>query len=488
MKQLFLNIKASGKAMYLRISHAIRQAIKDGQLKANEQLPSARLLAEQLSVNRHTIMAAYQELIAEGWIESRQRRGYFVMSSLPVEHSINIKPKDVVPKTFNWRLVKGSVAVPERRSQGCNYNFSGGCPDISLFPFKAFSSYINDTLCRPDITALNYGANQGHPSFIEQIEIYLRRVRSLTGKKVIIVNGSQEALYLVSKVLLKSGDQVAVEKLGYLPAWQVFRDCGAELVGITQDEQGIDPEHLELMAKAHKLRLIYLTPLHQYPTTVTLPVARRLQIYQIAAKYQIPVIEDDYDHEFHYRCQPLAPMAADDPHGLVIYLSTFSKIMFPGIRMGFIAVDEGLANALVSYRTITNHKPNVVIQDAIARWMADGAFERQLRKLTRSYEKRRDHMQSILIGYQQKGLKLEYLVPDGGMAMWIKVPVDADILAREALQYGIFIQSENEFHLERSDSLNRYVRIGFAGMTESKLTQGLDLLFDLCQQISVRSS
>lgn len=477
MKQLILDIKPSGQAMYIRLSRAIREAIKTSQLQPDEQLPSARILAEQLSVNRHTIMAAYQELIAEGWIESRQRQGYFVMSTLPVETSTFVATGSKHKNAFDWRLVRGRTAPRQVRSASCDYNFSGGCPDISLFPFKSFAGYLNDAMKRPDLKALNYGCNEGFAPFITQIEIYLRRARSLTNKKIIIVNGSQEALFLLSQLLLKPGDAVAVEKLGYLPAWQVFRDSGADLVGIKQDKFGIDPDHLEAMAKKHQLRLIYLTPLHQYPTTVTLPVSRRMQIYAIAAKYQIPIIEDDYDHEFHYRCQPLAPMAADDPNGLVIYLSTFSKIMFPGIRMGFIAADTVLADALVNYRTLTNHKPNVVVQDAIARWMADGAFERQLRKLTRSYEKRRDCMASLLAGYQQKGLALDYSVPDGGMAMWIKTETDAQLLAQNALNKGVFIQTEDDFHLCPSDSQNRFIRLGFAGMDEAHIEHGLALLF-----------
>lgn len=481
MKQLSLEIKPGQQAIYLRIARAIRDAIKSRQLKPDEALPSVRLLASQLQVNRHTIMAACQELVAEGWIESRQRKGYFVMSLLPVDSSQAAPTGAAGQQPFDWRLIKGKAPMNERFAASCQYNFSGGCPDMNLFPYKQFAGYVNDSLQRADSVALNYGENAGYGPFIAQIEVYLRRMRSLTDKKIIIVNGSQEALFLLSQVLLKPGDKVAVEKLGYQPAWAAFHDSGAELIGVNQDQFGIDPEHLETLAKNHQLRLIYLTPLHQYPTTVTLSVSRRLQIYQIAAKYQIPLVEDDYDHEFHYRCQPLAPMAADDPDGLVIYLSTFSKIMFPGIRLGFIAVDsvkaKKLADALVSHRILVNHKPPVVMQDAIARWMADGAFERQLRKLTRIYEQRRDHMVRLLTEYQQKGVSLSYDIPDGGMAMWIKTDLDVAVLAQRALQKEVFIQTENEFYLDVGKSENRFIRLGFAGMDEDKITQGLRLLF-----------
>jgi len=478
MKQLALDIDPAITRRYLAIAKAIRQAIKTGQLKSDEQLPSARLLAEQLNLNRHTIMAAYQELIAEGWIVSRQRQGYFVMSALPFDGVIDgITPKDKVAP-FSWRLQAQPVRRSTAPASDCEYNFSGGTPDISLFGFKAFASYLNDAMNRPNLAALNYGGHYGFEPFLAQVDIYLRRIRQLTGKVCVAVNGSQEALFLLSKVLLGQNDKVAVENLGYAPAWAAFRSSGAQLIGIEQDSQGIRPDHLESMAKQHKLRLIYLTPLHQYPTTVTLPVSRRMQVYQIAAKYGIPIVEDDYDHEFHYRCQPLAPMAADDPHNLVIYLSTFSKLMFPGIRMGFMALDKTLAEAIVNYRIITNHKPNVVMQDAIARWMADGAFARHLTKLTRRYEQRRDNMVGQLNLLQQQGVELAFDVPDGGMAMWIKTASDAQQLAQSAKQKRIYIQSENQLHLQPKNSENRYIRLGFASMNEQKCNEGLKLLFN----------
>lgn len=477
IKALNIEIDNTIKSRYLAIAKAIRDAIKSGQLQGNEALPSARLLAEQLNVNRHTIMAAYQELIAEGWIASRQRKGYFVMDALPVETAIAVNNAKQSHSSFNWRIVNNPKGKETKPAIDCRYNFSGGAPDISLFPFKAFSGYINDAMSRPDIKSLNYGGNYGFEPFLAQIEVYLRRVRQLTGKTLVAVNGSQEALFLLSKVLLAPGDKVAVENLGYNPAWSAFRSSKATLIGINQDEQGIDPNHLELMAKTHQLRLIYLTPLHQYPTTVTLPIHRRLQVYAIAAKYGIPIVEDDYDHEFHYRCQPLAPMAADDPQQLVIYLSTFSKIMFPGVRLGFMALDKPLADAIVNYRLITNHKPNVVMQDAVARWMADGAFARHLRKLTRIYEQRRDHMVKCLTQLKQQGIDIEYKVPDGGMAMWVKTPFDAAKLAQQGLAKSIYIQTENDFYLNLPDSLNRYIRLGFSGMSENDAERGLKQLF-----------
>ena len=325
MKVLNLTIEGLSKKLYLNIANAIKTSIKSGNVKPLEKLPSARLLAEQLDVNRHTIMAAYNELIAQGWVETRERRGYTVASTLPIYGAITNKELTKPLSTqHKWRIIKPNEAKAQRPASHYSYNFAGGNPDINIFPFNEFRGYINDALNRPAIKDLNYGDNAGFPPFIQEVATYLRRVRSITDKEIIVVNGTQEALYLIAQILLKKGDKVAVESLGYRPAWKAFENSGATLIGIKQTSQGIDVKHLEQMFKANEIRLLYLTPLHQYPTTTTLPVAERIKVYRLAQHYNIPIIEDDYDHEFHYDSQPLAPMAANDPSGLVIYLSSFS--------------------------------------------------------------------------------------------------------------------------------------------------------------------
>ncbi len=482
MKELSLQLESSTKAIYLKIASALRQAIKSKQLEVGELLPSARKLAEQLKTNRHTVMAAYQELIAQGWVESVERKGYRVSVLLPIESS-RILPKQQQDKIarFQWQLnpkiTNNSSTKRKKLTHDYKYNFAGGMPDICAFPFKSFKSYFSDCLARPDIKGLNYGHNAGNENFIEQVTTYLRRVRSITNKEIISVNGSQEALYLIAQLFLKTGDKVAVEPLGYRPAWNAFSTTGAQLVAIKQHSKGIDIAHLTKIFSDQKIKLIYLTPLHQYPTTVTISINERMAIYKLAAEHNVIIVEDDYDHEFHYKSQPLAPMAADDPLGLVIYLSTFSKIMFPGARIGFMAVSKAIAPAIIDYRTIINHKPNVLMQDAIGRWMQDGAFERHLRKMTKLYHQRRDHLVAFLQSYQQKGSPIKYHLPDGGMALWLDVGGNADAIEAYGETHDIYLLSEQHFHLDEKNNKNRFIRIGFAGLDSKKLTEGLTLLF-----------
>lgn len=469
---------------YLAISQAVRRAIKNGQINASEQLPSARQLAQQLSTNRHTIMAAYNELIAQGWIMSKQRQGYFVADDLPVNSSRTAHSKNQTSQgSFAWQFTKHVDESPIQTAASYRFNFAGGTPDISLFPFHEFKGYMSDAFSRPNISALNYGDVAGYPPLIEQVTQYLRRARSLVDREIVITNGSQEALYILSQILLAPNRSVATEAMGYAPAWRSFTSSGATIVSIKQDENGMIPSSLEQaianqMAENCPIALIYLTPLHQYPTTVTLPVSRRHAIYRIASQHNIAIIEDDYDHEYHYRCQPLAPMASDDPNGLVIYLSTFSKVMFPGARIGFMAMDKTLSQAVQNYKTIMNHKVSVPMQDAIARWMEAGAFERYLRKVTKIYQQRRDFMVTQLVQFQQQGTIKSFRIPDGGMAMWVEINESATALAQWALTNDIYIQQEQQFLVDKTQSSDRFIRLGFAGMPTPDIELGLQRLFD----------
>ncbi|MCO7226199.1 PLP-dependent aminotransferase family protein [Pleionea sp. CnH1-48] len=478
MKWLNLNYNTDDMPLYLAIAKAVRGAIQEGQLQAGDALPSSRHLAEQCGCNRHTVMNAYQELVAEGWIESRQRSGYRVVEELPVESSLGTGAAKDSPEAFSWRIPRQTQSLPFRKAVTYSVNFAGGCPDISLFPFQTFRGYMNEAMLRPDIQSLNYGDNAGYLPFIEQVDIFLRRRRSVVDKKIVIVNGTQEALYILAQLLLQPGDHVAVEALGYAPAWNAFRNAGASLVGIEQDHLGIVPEHLEKVAQQKTLRALYLTPLHQYPTTVSLSASRRLKILDIAQRYHIPIIEDDYDHEFHYRCQPIAPMAAKDPAQQIIYLSSFSKLMFPAARIGFLALPPALYDSVVQYRSVMNHKANVPMQDAVARWMKSGDFERYLRKLTRTYERRRDLMVSLLTQYQQKGIDLSFEKPDGGMALWVKTSGPIDQVFELSEKQGVFFQHERHFHLDSRSDQNRYMRLGFAGVNEDKMMQGLSCIME----------
>ncbi len=470
------------------IADALRQAIKQGQVAPTEALPSARQLAKQLLVNRHTVMAAFAELVAQGWVEVKPRSGYQVVEHLPIQSSQAVGKVVSKQGRFNWQF-RSKSSLPTLKTKKAGeylYNFSGGQPDIRQFPFDEFKGYFSQVCQRPAIEQLSYGESQGEATLIEQISIYLRRVRSIKNKEVMICNGSQEALFMVSQLLLQHGDKVAVEQLGYPPAWAAFKSTGAELVAIKQDNKGIIPEHLAQALAKGGIKLIYLTPLHQYPTTVTLDITRRMQIYQLAAQYGVAIIEDDYDHEFHFNSQPNAPLAADDPLGLVIYISTFSKLMFGGARIGYVVANDELIRQLAAYKMLINHKSNVLVQHAVAKWMQQGGFEAHLRRMTRLYHKRRDFMVKILAEYQQQGLPIKFISPAGGMALWLDTGKSIIGLKEKLLLKDVYLQTEIEFNLVKDlpEDNYRFIRLGFAAMNEAEVKQGLQTIMQTLYDIS----
>lgn len=494
------NKSSKKQAKYLAIADALRKAIRERQIAPTEALPSARKLAQQLSVNRHTIMAALAELVAQGWVEARERSGYKVVENLPIQGSRLINKVAKVPQSFAWkfRVKQNCTNTPKVKASQYRYNFSGGQPDISKFPFDELKSYFSQTCQRPKIDDLSYGDSRGETELIEEIAKYLRRVRSITDKELMICNGSQEALYMISQLLLQPGDKVAVEQLGYPPAWAAFERTGATLIAVKQDQRGIDPEHLVQVFAQGKVKLLYLTPLHQYPTTVSLDISRRMQIYQLAVQYGVAIVEDDYDHEFHYDSQPIAPMAADDPAGLVIYISTFSKLMFGGARIGYVVANNALIEQVAAYKMVMNHKCNVLVQQAVAKWMQQGGFEAHLRRMTRLYQKRRDFMVQQLRSFQEQGLPIHFEVPAGGMAIWLDTGKSIVGLKEKLLAQQVYLQTEVEFnrfieipdesssHLASKLPANvasrfsekdyRFIRLGFAAMNETEVSQGLAIV------------
>lgn len=481
MSQLILEIPSGSQPLYLRIGSAVVTAIHQERLLPGEKLPSARNLATQLNISRHTIMAAFAELVAEGWLETKPRSGYCVVNTLPIIEPLTVSPQSDQPTTpaqshlARYQFVRQGPQRSQRIAAEYQFNFTGGQPDINLFPFEEFRSFINDSLKRLPKSQLSYGNNKGHLPFIEQVRHYLAQTRCIKNKSIVVTHGSQEALFISAQLLIKPGDQIAVESLGYPPAWSAFKAAGGELIGIKQDQQGLDINDLEKKLQRHNIRFLYITPLHQYPTTVTLSALRRSQLYRLARQHNVIIIEDDYDHEFHYRCQPLAPLAANDPDNRVIYLSSFSKILFPSIRLGVMAVAEELAEQIACYRQIIDHKNDVIMQHAISLWMKDGGFERHMRRLTRTYHKRRDHMVSELNALKRH-YHLEFKIPDGGMAIWLNTYSDTRELINKAQRHDIYLQTEKYFQLCSSQK-HSHIRLGFSGMEPTKQSQALKYLF-----------
>lgn len=322
---------------------------------------------------------------------------------------------------------------------------------------------------------MGYGAPEGHGPFIAELKTYLRRVRALSEREIIVTHGSQEAIFLIAQMLLTHGQRVAVEELGYQPAFDALRASGAVLIPIRIDRDGLDPDHLEYVLRQGNIGLLYLTPLHQHPTTVTLSEERRRRIYDLACEFGFPILEDDYDHEYHYNAQPLAPFASSDPSGLVLYVSTFSKVFYPSVRLGFMAIPPGLMSQLSQFKQLVSRQNDILLQDTLARWMRAGGFERHLQKTRRHYEKRRNTLNECLTQMKVRGASISWDIPNGGMAIWAKANNDSTQIADRARKEGILIGHEFEYGVQQK--MGKGLRIAFARLTPEEIKKGIDRFF-----------
>jgi GntR family transcriptional regulator/MocR family aminotransferase len=419
------------------------------------------------------VLAAYQELEAQGWITTVPARGTFVSSALP----------DMEPfaSTGTPRArALGSVGFPlasvleSREPQEFPRGalvLAGGVPDVRLLPGEVLARAWRRALKLGGQRLLDYAGPQGHPRLRAALAQMLSSVRGLatTPDSLLVTRGSQGALDLVARTLVRPGDVVAVEALGYRPAWTAFQLAGARLAPVPVDAEGLRVDRLQALAARSPVRAIYLTPHHQYPTTVTLSPARRLALLAWARTARVALIEDDYDHEFHYDGRPVLPLASADQGGVVIYVGTLSKVLAPGLRVGFLTAPGPLIEAATAIRAAIDRQGDTTLEYAIAELLEEGEIQRHVRKMRGVYHARRDALAAAL--RRELGGALEYTVPAGGMTLWARCAPDIDSAAwadrsREA---GVWFAHGGQYTFDGQPF--PAVRLGFAGLKESELRE-----------------
>jgi len=299
-----------------------------------------------------------------------------------------------------------------------------------------------------------------------------RRGLAVNVDNVLITRGSQMAIDLVSRLLLWQGDRIGVEEVGYQPAWSAFSVAGARLVRIAIDGEGLDIDDLRKAAR-RGLRAVYVTPHHQYPTTAVLSAARRMELLELSMRERFAIIEDDYDHEFHYDGRPLMPLASADHRGNVIYIGTLSKILAPGLRLGFAVAPAAVIQALGHLRSVVDRQGDQVTERAVAELLEDGVVLRHARRMRRAYRSRRDAFVASL--RRHLGKRLQFDVPAGGMALWARlVQGDARAWAERAARHGVTFLSGDVYvgpgaPASQYRPYRRFLRLGFARYDEREL-------------------
>jgi GntR family transcriptional regulator / MocR family aminotransferase len=469
--------RRAGVPLFLQIARALTDDIRRGRLRPGDSLPGTRTLAHSLGVQRLTVVSAYDEMVAEGWIETHAARGAFVSTALPDPQPRDIRSKAHaragVPRSPGFDVPPGPAAeMPYSVPLGALL-FAPNRPDVRLIPDDLVARAYRRALKSAGHVLLSYGRPQGHERLRAAVARMLSETRGLTANAddVFITRGSQMGLALVARALVKPGDVVAVEALTYMPAVEAFRVHGARVVPIPVDKEGLRIEPLQKLAEAGGLRLVHVTAHHQFPTTVTLSAARRLRLLDLARTHRVAVIEEDYDHEFHYQGRPVLPLASTDAWGVVVYVSTFSKVLAPAMRIGYVVAPPPLVASMVAHRLLIDIQGDRVLEHALAELIEEGHVQRHIRRVRREYAARRDVLMAEL--HRRLGDAIRFEAPAGGIGLWIESVADGDIdaWAARARDRGAVIVTARELAVDHRP--RPFARLGFASLNREELAEGV---------------
>lgn len=447
--------------LYEQVYHAIKEKIRSGRLVCGEQLPSSRALSAQLSVSRSTVNSAYEQLLSEGYLVSMEKRGYFVADIG------SMLPAAPVPQ-------KGAPSVPPVPAGTGSDSFSPFAIDMELFPHTLWKRFMNDAMQHLNSQTLSLGDPNGELSFRSAIADYLSQSRGvICTPEQIFVGAGTDYLLLLLCGLLKRNAEIAMENPTYLRAYHVFCGQGFGVIPIPVTSHGMDLAALE----ASNAQIAYITPSHQYPLGVVMPVSSRSRLLSWAAKAEDRyIIEDDHDSEFRYKGLPIPSLQGMDEHGRVIYLGTFSRTIAPAIRISYMVLPPELMQRFRSEFSYFSSTVSRVDQEILSRFLREGHFERHLNKMRKLYHQRHDAMlhalrcfgDTITISGENAGLHLVVTFHGYGTEEEIQ---------RRAQSVGLHLYSLKRHELLSYVPAEPSFLFGFAGLAEEKTKQQVALLF-----------
>ena len=460
-----------------QIYAAVRRAILSSVIKSGTRLPSSRALAEDLCVSRTTTLLAYEQLTAEGYLTTRTGSGTFVADEIPddLARTTASRPSATKHPPLSRRGI-AMAAMPSawRRLPGSSRPFRAGVPGLDLFPLRLWSQLVNRRLRSATIAQLDYNDAAGFPDLREAIAGHVQAARGtrVGADQVLIVAGAQRAFDLVCNLLLDSGDKAWLEEPGYPGARSALVGAGARIVPVRVDEQGLDVD--AGIRRAPDARLAYVTPSHQFPLGVPMTLTRRLALLKWANAAGAWVVEDDYDSEFRYGTRAIPCLHGLDVEGRVIYIGSFSKTLFPALRLGFMIVPGDLRDRMLSVRRATDVHPQLLDQAVLADFIAGGHFERHLRRMRTVYRERLEALIAATRRYCGGGLQIRP-VTTGLHAVADLSAADALTVSEEAYARGVEVAPMERYCITPSRAANALV-LGFAAVRPEGFRNGMERL------------
>jgi GntR family transcriptional regulator/MocR family aminotransferase len=484
---------ASSVPLYRQVYDQLRQAILGGRFRPGDRLPSTRALAASLDVARITVEQGYEQLAGEGYLESRPGSGRYVARPLPDDLLIAAGPAPrphaasvgaVATSAWAARLMRnettgapGGLDDPyERSGAALRYDFRPGATSRDAFPASLWRRLLARQWRKEGAGLLVYGEAAGYEPLREAIASYLQRARGVrcAAEQVVITSGTTQAVDLLTRLTVDSGDTAILEDPGFPGARALLTASGARLLLIPVDRHGLCVEALPPVEEARGVRLIYVTPSHQYPLGGTLPLPRRLALLRWAAATGAILVEDDYDSEFRYSGRPVTALQGLDDAGLVVYIGTFSKVLSPGLRLGYVVLPPRLLRPFVAAKRLADRHTPALEQRALADFILEGHFERHLRRLRTLYRSR----QNALLGALQQRLGSRCSVEPAAAGMHLVVHLaeglSEDEVARAAAAVSVGVYPLSRFHptLPQPPTL----LLGYTGLDDEAIRAGVSRL------------
>ncbi len=471
---------ASSTPIYLQIANQIVQQIKESHVQPGARLPGSRAMSELMEVHRKTVVAAYEDLEAQGWIETHPSKGTFVNGKLPERAPHKIAHAPVIkgfPASTGFE-VKPYLNIHDPTYAPQNIIGLHDGPDLRLVPTKLISQTYKSILSRKThIPHLRYYEVEGNYNLRSILSEHLNESRGLqtTPENIFLTRGSQMGIFLAAMALLSPGDTVIGGDPGYYYAERTFTHFGAKLQRVPVDQHGLRTDIVREICEKECVRMLYITPHHHFPTTVTLCAERRMELLDLANKCNFAILEDDYDYDFHYDSSPLLPLASADINGMVVYVGSLSKALGQFLRIGFLVAPQNLLKEIGKMRQFIDVQGDYAMEQTIFELFRLGEIKRHMKKAIKVYKQRRDLLCELMAD-QLKG-KVHFKKPEGGMSVWTEFDKSLPLpeIAAAAKKKGLAISNGKIYDKASGADLNA-ARLGFAGQSLEEIELAVKIL------------